>query len=1295
VNDRVVIAAGSTVTYDRQSDADIACVKVSGQLTFRTDVSTRLTVGTLMVMPGAGLQIGTSASPIAGNVTAEIVISDRPIDTGIDPEQFGTGLLGFGRVTMHGAVKSPTFVRLTSEVNAGQSSLSLAAGVSGWHGGDRIVIPGTNQAIGSDLGSYQGQWETPTLASASGSSLALAGGLAFAHGGGRNAAGALAFLPHVGNISRNITIRSQNPNGTRGHVLMTDRAEVDIRYVAFKDLGRTQISPLDSATLDSSGHATHIGSNQIGRYSLHMHHLFGPASPPANSYQYVLIGNAIDGGTKWGITIHNTHYGLVQDNVVYNAGGAGIMTEDGSETANVIQNNFIVRAWGTGDERADGRQGSNDWGWEGSGIWLRGPDNYIRNNVIANSNSYAVTYMMLGVSNVRVPNAPGDNPLVSGRAVNMMAVPLREFSSNEFYSTHRGITTWNLGAFCCMEVYDVPVSTFLNTRMWHVGRLGFYGYGQNRVTFDGWVHYNDPSYLSSPFENPMSIWFGDYIARNTIVRNADIQGLRIGIFAPIKAGDTRDIYGHATGTLLVENSTLKNYWNIYMSTPYGVTGGGSLIPPRLVIARNIQFANVPGVSNYAGQAHIFRHFILTEGPNLNIIVSDRAVVESFNGNSTDNFEVFASAQAPSFVIPSTELTTSIAGMTNQQAWNQAKLAISGAVAPCSATRLGIEGFVCPAGSLPSLPSAPTSPTPTPTPPPPSSSTTNPISSPGGCTTADPFASLGGGTCVNGVWVAPSTSSPTPTPTGGCTTPDPYLSLGGGTCVNGVWVAPTTSSPTPTTGGCTTPDPFISLGGGTCVNGGWLPPTDGQKKGNGGNGGNGGSGSNGGNSGNGGNGGNGNTNCKGPDPFKSLGGGTCVNGGWVPPPTTTTAPTLTPGGCTTPDPFVSLGGGTCVNGGWLPPSLAPTPTPTPTPTPAPSPTGCTTPDPFINQGGGTCVNGVWVAPTTPTPLPAPQPPSSSLPAPGVPTTSTITLISGPTTIPETDQQLWKFQSVEGPNWDTARWGTNTHRFNVTIVPGSGALPVILMLHGAGDNGPVQPPEFINRTTPGIYVSPVDIAFYNGLIDPVTGTTRYYSKWQGYQDANGIYQPVTADRVVRYVQWVLTQTQRWNPDPNRVYTQGGSMGGGGALHIALQYPAVFAAGVSGTAWIDDDSWASGGGDCAAGVRWRTASGPTCKQMMDAIYLVQNPQGRRVPLFLTWNSNDNIVSPAKYPTLLAVLESVQHPYMAEWHFDPGEPHHYFLMANAPFLNIRLNATPTLIVPTGSNPADPSGTRRNIGGF
>jgi hypothetical protein len=909
VNDRVAIAAGTTVTYDRQSDADLACVNVFGQLTFRSDISTRLTVATMTVMPGGGLQIGTIGSPVAAGVTAELVIADRPFETGVDPEQYGTGLIGLGRVTMHGATKAPTFVRLAAEVNPGQSALSLSAAVSGWQTGDRLVVPGSNQSL-STPGSYQGQWETPTMSSASGTQVALAAGLTYPHGGGRDASGTLAFLPHVGNISRNIIVRSQHPNGTRGHVLLTNRAEVDIRYTAFKDLGRTTIAPLDS-TVMSSGHATHIGSNQVGRYSLHLHHLFGPASPAPNSYQYVLIGNAIDGGTRWGITIHNTHYGLVQDNVIYNAAGAGIMTEDGSETANVIQNNFIVRAWGTGHERGDGRQGSNDWGWEGSGIWLRGPDNYVRNNVIANVNSFAVTLMMLGVSSVRVPSAPGADPSVSGHTVNMMTAPLREFSSNEFYGAHRGITVWNLGANCCTNVYDVPVSTFHNTRMWNVGVLGFYGYGENRVTFDGWVHYNDPSTLSNPNELNTSFYFGDYIARNIVIRHADIQGLRIGVTAPTKAGDTRDIYGGTPGTLLIENSTLKNYWNIYTNTPYGATGGGSMIPPRVVIARNVQFSNVAGTSTTRPQAHVFRHFTPAQGTNPNVTVQDRVVVESFNGNPNDNFEVFSPEQAPTFVIPSNPLTSHVAGLTNAQAWAASRVAISGAVAPCATTRAGIVGFICPTGPLPALPAAPTSPTPTPTPTASTSPAPSPAPAPHTCTIPDPFVSLGGGTCVNGNWL-PQALAPAPAAA---------LSVrparGAGTSMPVSPVSPSMGSPAPA------PKPI-------------SPPTSGSRA------------------------------CSSSDPFVSMGGGTCSNGNWYPPSAPPPPPPTPPmtGGCANPDPFVSLGGGTCSNGNWNPPSLSSTasaPAPGGAPAPIPATAGCAGNDPYARLPNviGSCVSGSWI------------------------------------------------------------------------------------------------------------------------------------------------------------------------------------------------------------------------------------------------------------------------------------------------------------------------------------------------
>jgi glucose/arabinose dehydrogenase len=174
---------------------------------------------------------------------------------------------------------------------------------------------------------------------------------------------------------------------------------------------------------------------------------------------------------------------------------------------------------------------------------------------------------------------------------------------------------------------------------------------------------------------------------------------------------------------------------------------------------------------------------------------------------------------------------------------------------------------------------------------------------------------------------------------------------------------------PVVDACTTADPFLSLGGGTCCNGGWLPPG---------------------------------LACGGApvtpppppptppeacetaDPFLALGGGTCCNGGWLPPGLTCSGapappppppppPTPPPETCAAPDPFVVLGGGTCCNGGWLPPGLtcssAPAPPPPPPPDP-PSDVACVTPDPFVVLGGGTCCNGGWLPPGLACSAPAP-------------------------------------------------------------------------------------------------------------------------------------------------------------------------------------------------------------------------------------------------------------------------------------------------------------------------------------
>src|SRR5207245_8460730 len=101
-------------------------------------------------------------------------------------------------------------------------------------------------------------------------------------------------------------------------------------------------------------------------------------------YQYTFLGNTVTCPLTpmpfvWGININDSSYGLIQDNVLDNWAGAGIVTETGSEVYNVIAHNFVVRVTGT-SERID------TLGAAGDGFWLRGPDNYVRDNVVSEVN---------------------------------------------------------------------------------------------------------------------------------------------------------------------------------------------------------------------------------------------------------------------------------------------------------------------------------------------------------------------------------------------------------------------------------------------------------------------------------------------------------------------------------------------------------------------------------------------------------------------------------------------------------------------------------------------------------------------------------------------------------------------------------------------------------------------------------------------------------------------------------------------------------------------------------------------
>ena len=265
--DVVQISAGTTVVYDIVSTAHIGAVEIKSgaMLQFRPDVNTQLTVGNFLVLAGGTLQVGTAATPVAPNVTANIVIVDQAINTSVDPAQYGNSLIALGNVTMHGAVKGSTFVRLAAEPQAGNTTLTLQAPVSGWRVGDTLFLPDSRQLKWGEWNGYGGtyvpNWEYPTIAAVSGDgrTITLTAPLAYAHPGSHLVPGDVPdFLPHVANLSRNVVVRSENMQGTRGYVMFTERANVDVRYVKFGGLGRTTNAPFDDTTFDASGNATHV-----------------------------------------------------------------------------------------------------------------------------------------------------------------------------------------------------------------------------------------------------------------------------------------------------------------------------------------------------------------------------------------------------------------------------------------------------------------------------------------------------------------------------------------------------------------------------------------------------------------------------------------------------------------------------------------------------------------------------------------------------------------------------------------------------------------------------------------------------------------------------------------------------------------------------------------------------------------------------------------------------------------------------------------------------------------------------
>ena len=744
---RVSIPQNMQVTYNVHSEAEIDCIEIAeqGELAWATNQDTRLRITVLQVLPHGTLTIGAPGHPVSPNHKAELIIRDVPLDVhGKDPSQYGNGLTVFGNITVHGAPVDRAYVRLASESHLGQSTLQLEQAPSGWKSGDRLIIPDTRQIPFRKKQKYLSQAEEPTVLTLAGSTLTLTAPLQFDHWGPRNADGEVGpiergMLPHVGNLTRNVLIRStrlaetsktnyclgadnvNNPSScvTRGHTLFTRRATVDIRYASFEHLGRTTNESLNNTSVDGNGTPTSIGLNQIGRYSLHMHRVMGPVNTANTGYQFTLLGNVIEGMLKWGLAVHDSHYGLIKDNIAYDGQGAAITTEDGNESFNVFERNFVVHTKAGDQEQVlespkRGGVFSNRrlFGTTRDGFWFSGMNNYVRDNVVANSPDFAYNYNGYYLTpNQPIPNFRGAN--METDSTIHVALPVLESARNEAYgATGQGLwATWSRG--CCNVGKYLEVSLFKNYRIWHVNHSGAEFYHESRNTLDGFILRNDVAVTAQSqggslrFNRGFHFSNKSYENGQTIFRNIDMQGFNVGVRLPLRPEDKTE----EPNVTVLENSFLKNYVNI--------EGGLPNIDLMETIIRNVrtETLNIPAISGQPSQPtpihmrySLSRHTVLVNR-------TGRTHVFDFNGIPGNNFDVYFEEQAPDYPIPPDPdfngrlVGCPESGLTNQQCMDRHGVAVAGIVAPCleidgeascssaraRAAALGIQGLVFPIG----------------------------------------------------------------------------------------------------------------------------------------------------------------------------------------------------------------------------------------------------------------------------------------------------------------------------------------------------------------------------------------------------------------------------------------------------------------------------------------------------------------------------------------------------------------------------------------------------------------------
>jgi len=627
---KLIVAARQI--FELPEEATYDYIEVAGTLRVSRAYDTSLKFTHLVILPGGYLDAGTQADPIPCRRKVDFIVRDVPIDTTKDPYQWGNGLVNFGRQTRVGCSKT-AWVESVGSIASGASAITLTSAPSGWQVGDELLIPDTAAPAPNPR-----RESRVTIVARDGASLTLSKPLDFAHETITDPNGVVVLRPRVANLSRNIVIRSENPNGTRGHTAdVGHMATWDIRYNRLTGLGRTHLTALNDTVLPN-----HTGTNQRGKYAEHHHH--AQSVPTSADVGNVYLG---DPAIKWGLVVHGTSDLLVEQNIAVDFPGAGFITEDGYEVRNVFRNNLAAYSIGNAVE-AQGNVRLDCPGCEGTGFWFRGVMNTFDGNEAWN-NLTGMNLINQQQPPGQYPSAPGGKP--DAKINHYVTKPIVMTRNVLAANTRTGLEMWATPQFPNQEltaVYNRDIQAF-----------GVISEGIQLL-------FRNPKIICQAGTNSIGIHSGmAYIGSFEIDGGGYIGGCAVGI-----AGGGGASYMRVTGTTLQNgiNIDLLPQFTTFVDVMHKPLGD---LPHRYLLFGNGAIWNgtdpLPKIGNSL--------YIPQRGSSV--------VVKNWQGTGQD-YRLFYKQQLgnnPSWYSAGAQhgYNTPVSGLTMQQSWDQFGLSIWGDV----------------------------------------------------------------------------------------------------------------------------------------------------------------------------------------------------------------------------------------------------------------------------------------------------------------------------------------------------------------------------------------------------------------------------------------------------------------------------------------------------------------------------------------------------------------------------------------------------------------------------------------